>query len=356
MIRYAVVGAGWIAQEAFMPAIGQTGNSRLTAIVSGNPAGAQKLAHFYGVRKVVGYDGFDALLQSDLIDAVYVSVPNSMHAEYAIRAANAGKHVMVEKPIATAVADTEAMISAARDKGVWLMTSYRLHHEPGTIAALEAIRGGRIGEPRYFSALFSFQSERGNHRLQASNWGGPLQDIGIYCINAARHIFAAEPIQVVATASRPSDDPRFSEIDDAIAVTLRFPGERLAQFYCSFGASEVDMYRVVGTRGDLTMEPGFRFDAPMRMLLNTKEGCETIRFPHYDHFGGQIAYFSQCILDGTAPEPDGEEGLADLIVLLAVEKAARTGQPQAITSPSRPRHPTAEIVRTIPLATRKLLL
>jgi predicted dehydrogenase len=356
MIRYAVVGAGWIAQEAFMPAVDQAGNAKIAAIVSGNVAGARKLADFYGIEHVVEYGGFEALVQSNLIDAVYIAVPNPLHADYSIRAARAGKHVMVEKPIATTIADAEAMIEAARDGGVLLMTSYRLHHEPGTVAALDAIRNGRIGHPRYFSAIFSFQSALGNHRLEARNWGGPLQDIGIYCINAARHVFASEPTEATAMASRPTGDLRFKEIDDALAVTLCFPGDRLAQFYCSFGASDLDMYRVVGSHGDLIMEPGFRFETPTRMLLNTREGCETVLFQHCDQFGGQIAYFSDCIVKGTALEPDGKEGLADLRVLLAVEMAAQTGQRQAIASPARSSHPTADMVRTVRRANRRLLL
>ncbi|RQM43783.1 gfo/Idh/MocA family oxidoreductase, partial [Paraburkholderia bannensis] len=129
---------------------------------------------------IVGYDDYERLLNSDVVDAVYIAVPNPLHADYAIRAARAGKHVLVEKPMATSVADAEAMIVAATEAGVWLSTCYRLHNEAGTIAALEAIREGRIGDPRYFSGVFGFQSATGNHRLDSQNWSGPLQDIGIY--------------------------------------------------------------------------------------------------------------------------------------------------------------------------------
>jgi predicted dehydrogenase len=356
MIRYAVVGAGWISQEAFLPAVSQTGNSSVTAIVSGDAERANKLAKFYGVDQVASYAEFDALVSSADIDAVYIAVPNPLHATYAIRAANAGKHVLVEKPIATTASDAEAMIQAARDADVLLMTSYRLHNEAGTVAALDAIRDGRIGDPRHFSAHFSFQAALGNHRLNAGHWGGPLQDIGIYCVNAARHVFASEPVEAVAMTTRPADDPRFSEIDEAVAVTLRFPDNRLAQFYCSFGAAAIDTYRVVGTEGVLTMDPGFRFETPTRMVLNTKCGNETIQFLHGDHFGGQIRYFSECIQKGVAPIADGEEGLADLRALLAIEAAAKSGLPQAISTPQRNRHPTEDIVRTVRHTERRLKL
>lgn len=339
-----------------MPALAQSERACIAAIVSGNAAGARKLANFYGVKEVVGYADFDALVQSSRIDAAYIAVPNPMHAAFAIRSARAGKHVIVEKPIATTIADAEEMIRAARESGVMLMTSYRLHHEAGTVAALDAIRDGRIGDPRYFSAIFSFQAQSGNHRLSSSHWAGPLQDIGIYCINASRHIFASEPIEAGAVASRLAEDPRFQEIEDALAVTLRFPRDRLAQFYCSFGASDLDMYRVVGSKGHLTMEPGFRFETPTRMCVCTAAGAETFSFPHCDHFGGLIAYFCDCIANGTPPEPDGEEGLADLRVLLAIEKSVKSGHGQTIASSTRPGHPSADTVRTVLPAKRRLVL
>lgn len=357
MIRYAVVGAGWISQEAFMPAAAHTGNSVINALVSGNPGGAQKLAKFYGIDTVIGYEGYDQLIKGDSVDAVYIAVPNPLHASYAIRALQAGKHVLVEKPMATSVEDAEAMISAAKEAGVLLSTCYRLHHEAGTIAALEAIREGRIGDPRHFFATFSFQSSAGNHRLDSKNWGGPLQDIGIYCVNAARHVFEDEPLEASAMTTRRTGDPRFTDIDDSIAVTLRFPGERVAQFYCSFGAGPIDMFRVLGSEGDLTMEPSFRFETPTRMVVNSKNSSETMQFRHCDHFGGLIQHFSECIQKGSSPASSVEEGVADLKVLLAIEEAVRTGTTVRVvpTSFSR-RRLTLDDVRAVPRTERRLLL
>ena len=157
-------------------------------------------------------------------------------------------------------------------------------------------------------------------------------------------------------SARPQKDPRFGEIDEAVSATLRFPGDRLAQFYCSFGSSEIDMYRVVGTEGDLTMEPAFRFEKANRFRLNANGKSETFSYPLSDQFAGQIAYFSDCIGSGVEPEADGDEGLADLRVLLAIEKAAQTGRTQKISSPARARHPTADMVRSAPRTTRRLLI
>ncbi|MNF74162.1 MULTISPECIES: Gfo/Idh/MocA family protein [unclassified Pseudomonas] len=336
MIRYAVVGAGWISQTAFIPAVNLTGNSKITALVSGSPERASELARKYDIPHVFDYEGYEELVESDLIDAVYIALPNPLHASFAIQAANAGKHVIVEKPIATSLPDADAMISTAKRSGVFLMTSYRLHHDIGTITALDAVRDGRIGDPLFFSAVFSFQSDPENHRLNVEHWGGPLQDIGIYCVNAARHIFNAEPIEVSAMSTRRADDPRFSSLDDSIAVTLKFPDNRMAQFYCSFGAYSVDTYRVVGTHGTLCMDPGFRFETSMAMKLKNAHESEFVSFPHFDHFAGQISYFSECIQVGVEPSPNGEEGLADLEVLFAIERAAASGVPQRLY-PKSPR-------------------
>jgi predicted dehydrogenase len=356
MINYAVVGAGWISQQAFLPGVGQSANSKVTAIVTGDSEKAARLADFYGVDRIVGYDGYDALLRSAEVDAVYIALPNHLHADFAVRAARAGKHVLVEKPLAANEQDALAMIASAREAGVFVMTAYRLHNEPGTVAVLEHIRNNAIGRPVFFQSAFSFQAALGNHRLKATSWGGPLQDVGVYCVNAARHIFAEEPIEAMAMVHRPNDDARFREVDASVSALLRFPSGGLAQFVASFGAAAVDNYRVVGTLGDIELDPGFMFEAGTKLRLRRDGEVSETQFPQIDHFGGQVEYFSDCIKAGTPPEADGEEGLADLRVLVAIEKAALTGQPQSITSRPRARHPTPDMVRFIPLTDRRLVL
>ena len=355
-VRYAVVGAGWISQEAFMPAVAQTGNSEVAAIVSGNLEKAKALAEFHAVPAVYNYDQYDAMLASGTVDAVYIALPNSQHADYAIRAARAGVHALVEKPLALTAEECKAMIAAADASGVWLMTAYRLHTEPGTVAALELVRSGAIGDPRMFSSVLCFQSDARNHRLQAAHWGGPLQDLGVYCINAARHLFGSEPIEVVAMTGRADDDPRFAEVEETFAATLRFPGGRMANFFASFGATLTESYSVHGSKGTLEVSPGYRFETARRLLL-TVDGKSTEQiFPHVDNFSGQTAYFSDCILNHLRPEADGEEGLADVVIMRALEEAARSGRPQPVSLPPRSRRPGADTVRPFPHAQRRLLV
>ena len=306
-VRYAVVGAGWISQIAFMPALPQVENSEITAIVTGNSDKAAELAEFYGIKNVYTYSQYDAMLAADVVDAVYIALPNSLHAEFAIRAMNAGKHAMVEKPLAISVEECQAMIAAADENGVYLMTAYRLHCEPGTIEALERIRAGEIGEPKLFSSTFTFQSAETNHRLKGEHWGGPLQDIGVYCLNAARHVFSDEPIEVHAMKVHGNGDPRFVEVEGSMAVTLRFPDDRLAQFMISFEAGETDIYNVIGTTGVITVQPAYGFETTPGVRIARGGDVEQINVPDSDHFGGQVAYFSDCIIDRIRPEPDGEE-------------------------------------------------
>ncbi len=355
-VRYAVVGAGWISQIAFMPAVPQVENSEITAIVTGNADVAKKLAEFYGISKVYSYDQYDAMLADDVVDAVYIALPNSMHADYAIRAMRAGKHAIVEKPLAISVPECEAMIAVSDENNVHLMTAYRLHCEPGTVDVLERIRAGEIGEPKLFVSSFSFQSPDTNHRLKGEHWGGPLQDIGVYCLNAARHVFSDEPVEVHAMKVHGNGDPRFEEVEGSMAVTLRFPGDRLAQFTISFESGNTDMYRVIGTAGEITVEPGYAFQVtPAVKITLSEQETQEIDVPDSDHFGGQIAYFSDCIQSGSRPEPDGYEGLADVRAMLAIEESAKSGLPQKVSSPPRPTHPDRSMVRIIPRTDRRLV-
>jgi predicted dehydrogenase len=355
-VRYAVVGAGWISQEAFMPSVAQTGNSEMTAIVTGDMAKAKKLAEFYGIAHVYSYDQYDAMLKAGVVDAVYIALPNSLHADFTIRAAKAGVHALVEKPLAVSVTECEAMIAASAKAGTWLMTAYRLHNEPGTLEVIDMVRRGEIGEPRIFNSLFCFQAGAGNHRLKAAHWGGPLQDIGVYCLNAVRHIFGSEPVEVAAMKDSPPGDPRFAEVEETLSTILRFPGGKLATFTVSFGAETAESCQIAGTEGTIEVDTAYRFETARRIKLTRGGETSEKSFPHVENFSGQTAYFSDCILNGVRPEADGEEGLADVRAMLAIEAAAATGKPQKIDSPPRLVHPTRDMARAFPQVSRRLLL
>ena len=194
-VRYAVIGLGHIAQVAVLPAFEHaTENSQLTALVSDDPQKLSTLQRRYGVPHVFSYEDLDECLE--LVEAVYIALPNSMHGEFAVRAAEAGVHVLCEKPMAVTVEECERMIAVAREHDVRLMVAYRLHFEHVNLKAIGLLEQGVIGEPKLFNSTFSMRVRPGDIRTKRAMGGGTLYDIGVYCINAARNLFRAEPTQV----------------------------------------------------------------------------------------------------------------------------------------------------------------
>ncbi|HEX6158107.1 MAG TPA: Gfo/Idh/MocA family oxidoreductase, partial [Burkholderiales bacterium] len=291
LIRYAVVGLGHIAQVAVLPAFGNARrNSKLAALVSGDPLKREQLGKKYDVEHRYSYEQYDECLASG-IDAVYIALPNSMHCEYAVRAARAGKHVLVEKPMALTEDECERMMRAAREANVKLMVAYRLHFERANLEAGEVARSGRIGEPRLFNSTFCTPVVPGNIRVRKDVGGGVLYDIGIYCINAARALFGDEPLEVRAACAGTLD-----EVEESVSATLRFSNERLASFTASFGAAKVSEYRLSGTKGDLAVEPAYDYARPLRHRLTLDGEMRERRFAKRDQFAPELLYFSDCIL------------------------------------------------------------
>jgi predicted dehydrogenase len=325
-VRYGVIGLGHFAQAAVLPALAQLRGSELAAICSSDPEKLRALAQRYGVPHRVDYDQYDALLRSNEIDAVYIAVPNSLHADFAVRAAEAGVHVLCEKPMAVTEAEAQRMIEAARRRGVKLMIAYRLHFEAANLAAIETINSGAIGVVRCFDSTFTQQVAAGNTRLRADLGGGPLYDLGIYCINAARYLFRAEPIEVCAYQATRGDDARFGEVPEQVSALLRFPDERLARFTAGFGAAHVSRYEVVGSEGVLRLDPAYDYAGPLTVELTHGKRKSRRTFRKRDQIAAEIRYFTDCILRDREPEPSGAEGLADVRIIEALMTSARTGQ------------------------------
>ncbi len=346
-VRYGVVGLGWISQAAFMPGVAHTGNSEMTAFVSADPKKAQSLGKHYGVGKAYHYDAYQGLLASGEVDAVYLALPNFQHCEFAVPALEAGIHVLLEKPMATSEEDCRAIEQAAARTGAKLMIAYRLHFEPATLEALRLIRSGTLGEVRLFTSTFCQKVAARNHRAKHGYWAGPVPDMGAYPINAVRMLFGAEPVEVSAWGTRNTSLPY--DFHDIVAVTLRFPGERLAQFTVSYGLDHMDEYTVVGDKGAIHMSPGFGFPGPLAFILRHGESAKERSFPAVDQFGGETQYFSDCILKDERPEPDGEEGRLDVRVIAAIEQALTTGRPVMLDPVERHRRPELAQVRGLPV-------
>jgi predicted dehydrogenase len=327
-IRYAVVGEGYISQIAVLPAFEHaTENSQLTALVSGDTEKLKKLAKKYNVPNTYSYEEYDECLNSGDVDAVYIALPNHMHREYTVRAANAGIHVLCEKPMAVTEKECEAMIQAAERNNVKLMIAYRLHFEEANMKAVEVVNSGKIGEPRLFNSVFSQQiKDEDNIRLKREMGGGTLYDMGIYCINAARYLFQQEPIEVTAVSAN-NGDPRFQTIDEMTSAIMRFPDDKLAVFTSSFGQSEASMYQVWGTKGDVKLDPAYELAEPLKYTITINGKSKEKEVPQRDQFAPELIYFSDCIINNKEPEPSGKEGLADVRIIRALYQSAERGRP-----------------------------
>ena len=343
-VRYAVVGLGYFGQAAVLPAFAHAArNSELVALVSDDPVKRRKLGRKYRVDRLYSYEQYGECLASGEIDAVYVALPNHLHRDYTVPACEAGVHVLCEKPMAVTEDECEDMIRAAEAKNVRLMIGYRLHFEEANLKAVEIVKSGRVGEPRVFSSVFTMQVEDPhNIRLNPiSQGGGTLYDIGIYCINAARYLFRSEPTEVQAISAN-NGDRRFRDMDEMTSAVLRFPGERLASFTCSFGAASHGSYRIVGTKGDLAVTDAYEFADPKRLELTVGEKKTRLSFPRRDQVAAEILRFSECVKSGKNPEPSGREGLADVRIIRALYRSAKEGRAIDLSAFEKRRRPTLE--------------
>ena len=348
-VRYAVVGAGWISQGAFMPGVAHTGNSEMTAIITGDEEKAQALGKRYGITSTYHYDAYHAAIKSGQFDAIYMALPNWQHREFTVPALEAGLHVLLEKPMATSEDDCRAITAAAEASGAKLLVAYRLHFEAATLEAIRLVRAGGLGRARLFTSTFTQHVAKSNHRAKHGFWAGPVADMGPYPINAVRNLFGAEPTEVMAWGLRHKE---FGfDFDDCVSVHLRFPGDRIAQFTVAYGLNSHNDYRVVGTDGDLLVQPGFMFPGPLKHTLTVGKTTTERSFPKVDQFGGETQYFSDCILHDRIPEPDGEEGLLDVRVVAAIGRALETGQPQTLPPRVRDRYPTPDQATSLPAVT-----
>jgi predicted dehydrogenase len=340
-VRFAVVGLGHIAQAAVLPAFRHARrDAELAALVSGDRKKLAQLGRRYKVNRLHDYDDAAELFESGDVDAVYIALPNTMHAEWTVRAAQAGLHVLCEKPLATSVHECERMIDACEKAGVQLMTAYRLHFERCNLEVADLVRRKRIGDARYFDAQFSMQVKADNIRIDRELGGGPEWDIGIYCINAARYVFGNEPTQVWACATN-SGDERFAEVPETVHCVMKFPDDRAANFICSFGAADRSRYEIVGTKGSIVCDPAFEYAEGLGYELTIGEKKKRKKFAKSDQFAPELIHFAQAVRRNQPPEPSGKEGLIDVAIIEAIHRSISSGKWVSLDDrPRRNRRPS----------------
>jgi predicted dehydrogenase len=323
--RYAVIGLGRIAGH-FMPGVLSTTNSSITGLVSGHPDKAHRIAAQYNVPagSIYNYENFDEIAHNPNIDAVYVALPNSMHAEYTIRAAKAGKHVLCEKPMCTSVADAQAMIAACKAANVKLMIAYRCHYEATNLRAIQLIREGKLGQVQAIDSSFGFNIAPGEWRLSKKMaGGGPLYDVGIYSLNACRYLTGEEPAHISAYASTIDHDGRFNEVEENDSWTMRFPSGIVASCATTYGANMAGYFKVYGSKGWLQVDQAFVYEG---LHLHAQLGHDTLDEPNPardpSQFQAEAEHFSHCVQNNLQPQSPGEEGLKDLGYIADIYRSA----------------------------------
>lgn len=330
-LGYAIVGLGSYGLGVIIPEFARCRNSRLAAVVTGDAAKGRRVAAEHGLpaSAVYSYAGFDRIRDNPDVDIVYVCLPNAMHAEYTIRAARAGKHVMCEKPMAVSVAECEAMIAACRRAGRKLMIGYRCHFEPFNLEAMRLARAGAAGRIRYVRSEHGFtQGDPSKWRLKrALAGGGSLMDMGVYSLQAARYMTGEEPIAVTARESTDRSDPRFHEVEDMIEWTLEFPSGAIAGCQSMYSANQNHIL-LMGDAGRVELEPATRYTG--NHMWVGRDGRERELTPppgpRATQFAGQLDHLAECIVAGREPIVSGEEGLRDMRIVEAIYRSAREGR------------------------------
>jgi len=330
-IGFAVVGLGKLSLGQIIPGLKTAKGAKLAALVSGHPDKARRIATEQGLPAdaIYTYDDYDRIAKDPRIQVVYIVLPNSMHAEYTIRALKAGKHVLCEKPMATSIADCEAMIAAAKAADRKLMIAYRCHYEPLNLEVMRRMRSGALGKPRMVVTNMGRQSDLNEPsdawRLDMKmSGGGALADMGVYGVNAARYILAEEPVEVRAWAQTDRSDPRFKTTEDVIAWQFRFPSGAIANGSTAFSYQGTMAFQVFCEHGKMTAEPG-AFYGGNHLTIDGIKGEREPKIREIDQFAREMDWMAD-VARGKAPlVSPGEEGLQDMRLMHAILESVAKG-------------------------------
>ena len=332
-MRWAIVGLGSFGINQVIPGFADARHSRMTAFVSGNPAKARDLGARHGVSRFYDYSNYDTMKDNPEIDCVYIVLPVGLHAEYTVRALEAGKHVLCEKPMASTSAECERMIAAAKANGRQLGVAYRVHFEPTNREATRRIAAGELGAMRHVQCDHGFNA---NPEFPPHKWrlekalagGGSMYDIGIYGLNTSLMMLAGDrPIQVSAVYAYPRDDPRFAEVEGGIDWRLTLAsGVNLmgSSSYCY--SPYVSRQRYFGATASIEMQPATTYDDNNLVLDGGGQPRREIGAGNpMEQFAAQVDGFSQAARANRAHATPGEMGLRDIRLIEAMYRSADAG-------------------------------
>jgi len=340
-VGIAIVGLGGYALNQMMPRFAQTERTHIAAIVSGSADKLRRVGDAYGIPPDArySYDAFAGIAADKRIDAVYIVLPTGLHAEWAIRAFAAGKHVLCEKPMALSSAECERMIAAGRRADRKMMLAYRSHFEPYNVEAMKLMEQKAVGAIRL---VRTEQSYRMGPTSPSENWrtsralagGGPLEDYGIYGLQSALYLTGEMPESISATTFQPSGDPRFAEIFAHVSSQWRFPSGAVAQLVTSYDSASTNLAHVRGTTGALIMDPATSY-AGQTMRLEGPDGRTLTPGDPGVQFARQLDHFADVVRDDVAIRTPGEMGLRDLRLIEAIYAAAEAGRTVRLTPDGR---------------------
>ena len=332
-VGYAIVGLGHLSLDELLPAFGECRKSKLVALVSGNPQKLQKVAQQYGVKpqNCYNYQTYDQLKDNPEVQVIYIVLPNGMHAEYTIRGAQAGKHILCEKPMANTSAECQEMIEACNKAGRKLMVAYRIQYEPHNRYVRELVRKKQYGAVKLLdmhNAQVEANPEHWRHK-KALAGGGALPDIGLYCLNTARFILGEEPTEVSAYQYSTPGNPLFREVEEMVTWQMRFPSGVIASCATQYYAHESRWYRVLNERGWLNMENAFAYEGlqlEQSYAIGQAEHTDNTSLPERNQFATEMDHFSDCVQQNKQPFTPGEEGLQDHRIMEAIYQSAQEGK------------------------------
>jgi len=319
-IRWGILGTANIARRALVPAIGRSKNGQVAAVASRGEEKAKGFAAELGIRRA--YSSYEALLDDPKVDAVYIPLPNSLHLEWTIKAAQAKKHILCEKPLALSAAQCLEMADAARHNGVKLMEAFMYRFHPRSAQVLERVHGGAIGQLSLIQASFTFAlRNRENIRLQPELGGGSLMDVGCYCVNVARTLAGQEPLEVQAFA-----DWGASGVDERMVGTLCFPSGAYAQFDSGLVLPRRERYFVVGSEGEIFVEKAFLPGDSDVSYMETRAGETKNQIVRgADEYQLMAEHFAECVLEDKPVCYPAQEAAANMRVIEALYRSARSG-------------------------------
>lgn len=345
-VGVAVVGLGRLSINQILPAFAKSLHCKPVALVSGDRGKALKLARQYGIREEAIYDytTYDRLADNPDVQVIYIVLPNSMHKEFTVRGARAGKHVLCEKPMANSVADCQAMIDACRKADRKLMIAYRSQYESNDRALIKMVQEKKLGTLREFvSGNSQNQGDPNQWRLKrAMAGGGPLPDVGIYCINAARFLSGEEPIEVIGHTYVTPGDVRFLEVEESVHFILRFPSGFTATCIASYSSHNAKFLRLQGSQAWAEMNPAYAYTGIKLRTGRFQDGHETVEefaIESGDQFAKEMDHMAQCVRENRVPHTPGEEGMQDIRLVQAIYQSAREGRPVKLAVPAPTRGP-----------------